>query len=382
MLRVVYHTHTYFLDNSIELINELKKHVDLHVFVELTLESSKSTIIDVDRKYLNGKITDLKEVLSKDDWIKLEPYFDGAKSCKAILYRGKHMFSVENIPTVNLLKNEIRALQPQVVHFDTISNRCLWLYNSLKKYKLIATLHDPIPHSGEGSWKQNMSKVFFERVSDAYCFHSNYAELLYKSSNKYPIKKTFQLGMKPYSIIQSYLQKKERGSEYILFFGRISAYKGIDLLLKAIPLVHQQFPDEIFMIVGKSEGMIEEEINRSIGKHISYIDEYVSTEELATIISKAKFVVCPYKDATQSGVLMTSFSLNIPVVATNVGAFPEYIDDDVNGLLALPEVESLTDAISMALTENHYLEWSTNLEKKSTKKDSFEQIHEYYETIK
>ncbi len=380
-MKVVYHVHTYFLDNSLELINELKKQVDLHVLIEVSRESAKSTIIDIDPNLLNGDITDLRDILNKESWNRMREYFNGVSSCSAILYSGKNIFSVENIPTVEKLKRYIHSINPDIVHFDTISNRCFWIYNSLRKYKLAGTIHDPIPHSGEGSWKQQMSRMFFDRHADAYFFHSDYSVSLYRAYVEKRNNKTFQIGMKPYSIISKYLKTKRNSKEFILFFGRVSSYKGIDMLLAAIPKILLKFPNEIFMIVGRSDTNMEKNINQHVNHQIKYIDEYVSTEELANIITDAKFVVCPYRDATQSGVLMTSFALNVPVVATNVGSFPEYIQDDYNGKLSNPSVEDISDAICEALENNRYLNWADNLEQNKIKTDSFEKMKEYYQNI-
>ena len=380
-MKVVYHVHTYFLDNSLELINELKNQVDLHVLIEVSRESAKSTIIDIDPKELSGEIIDIKKLLTKESWSRMKEYFDRVQSCSAILYRGKNIFSIENIPTVEKLKKYIHSLKPDIVHFDTISNRCFWIYNSLKKYKLVGTIHDPLPHSGEGNWKQQMSRMFFERYATAYFFHSNYAEIIYRTHVEKNEKKTFQIGMKPFSIISKYLNTRRNCEEFILFFGRVSSYKGIDMLLKAIPKILQIFPEEVFMIVGRSDATIEKNIHMNLHHRVKYIDDYVSTEELANFIMDAKFVVCPYRDATQSGVLMTSFALNIPVVATNVGSFSEYIKDDYNGKLCNPEVDAISEAICNALENKRYLNWSDNLENKKIKTDSFENMNQYYQIL-
>ncbi len=88
----------------------------------------------------------------------------------------------------------------------------------------------------------------------------------------------------------------------------------------------------------------------------------VTYEELATLILHAKFIVCPYKDATQSGVLMTAFGLNTPVIATNVGSFPEFIKDNVNGLLVTPnDPQKLAEGMCFALLNEHYKTLAQNI---------------------
>jgi glycosyltransferase involved in cell wall biosynthesis len=84
-------------------------------------------------------------------------------------------------------------------------------------------------------------------------------------------------------------------------------------------------------------------------------NRYITNEELVDLISQAKFIVCPYKDATQSGVLMTAFALRTPVIASAIGAFPEYIDDNKTGMLVpVNDAEKLAEKMLAALEDNFY----------------------------
>lgn len=53
-------------------------------------------------------------------------------------------------------------------------------------------------------------------------------------------------------------------------------------------------------------------------KYIKLINRYIPTEELAGLLQQCDFTVCPYTDATQSGVIMTSLTMSKPVVATSL----------------------------------------------------------------
>ena len=62
--------------------------------------------------------------------------------------------------------------------------------------------------------------------------------------------------------------------------------------------------------------------------------------------------MCPYKDATQSGVVQTAFALGVPIVATNVGALPEMVKNDVYGKIVPPcDSDSLAAAMIELITD-------------------------------
>ena len=95
---------------------------------------------------------------------------------------------------------------------------------------------------------------------------------------------------------------------------------------------------------------------------VKIINRYVGMEELVGLLGNCALTVCPYTDATQSGVIMTSYSLCKPVVATNVGGLGEMIEDGKTGMLVPPkDVDSLAETI-ISLLANESLR--SNMEKR------------------
>ena len=85
---------------------------------------------------------------------------------------------------------------------------------------------------------------------------------------------------------------------------------------------------------------------------VEVINRYVGMEELAGLLQNCALSVCPYTDATQSGVIMTSYSLCKPVVATNVGGLGEMVEEGKTGVLVPPKnVAALSDAIIALLKD-------------------------------
>jgi glycosyltransferase involved in cell wall biosynthesis len=145
--------------------------------------------------------------------------------------------------------------------------------------------------------------------------------------------------------------------EYVLFFGRITSYKGFEYLFPSMKMVHEKFPDVVLVVAGSGEYYFD----ISDYKYLNYIDlrnKYIPVSELANLIYNSLFVICPYKDATQSGVVMSAFALSKPVLATNVGGLSEYIESGKSGILIEPNVvKSLVDAMSDLLGNRNRLQY-------------------------
>ena len=354
---VLYYTSTHFLDVAIETIQSIKQNVELHVVIEISPNSKKSTIVDVEHLNNYKDIEDCEEVLGIVKWNYLKKYFEGVASVRFLIHKNKRMFSPESYRTANKLGKHIKKLKVDIIHFDTITERAFGLYPYIRSKKIFITIHDPKAHSGEYSWKKLIRRFVFFRLAAGYFFYSNFACNQFRKYYPSIVTPTYVIRFQPTTYISQFLEK-ERLGHTILFFGRLSFYKGIDMLLKAIPNVLEKFPDEKFIIAGNPELNYKIELKNinQYQNNIQFITKYLSTDELIKCIQNAKFVVCPYRDATQSGVLMTSFAAGKMVVATNVGAFPEYIEDNVNGLLAEPTTEAIADRIIEALENEKYKE--------------------------
>lgn len=156
-----------------------------------------------------------------------------------------------------------------------------------------------------------------------------------------------------YDNISTFVRSKESTiSHNVLFFGRISPYKGIEYLCKAMIMVKEQVPDATLTIAGGGKMYFDIEPYQK-QDWVEVINRYVGMEELAGLLQHCALSVCPYTDATQSGVIMTSYSLCKPVVATNVGGLGEMVDNQKTGLLVPPkDVDALAHAIIALLNDD------------------------------
>jgi glycosyltransferase involved in cell wall biosynthesis len=341
-MRVVYVTYPSYLDFSIEYISELKKVTDLDVFVILNTFHLKSTILDIRRfSFEVGQVVPFKELESHiANYDILESYINGCRSFNFIMFPDKSL-SLSSVGACKKLSSAINRLNPEIVHFDDLITHLLGIRFYLKTKKIIANVHDPEPHSGENNWKRDLIRsVFYPRVK-VFLLYSKYSTERFNAVyKKYRNKRIYTLSLIPYyfySKIGCQAIKLDVSQEdfVLLFFGRISLYKGIDELLAAFSQLYEEFPSFKLIIAGKGDYkfILPETLRPALNKRITIINRFITNGELAFIMEKASLVVCPYRDATQSGVVMTAFGFKKLVIVSKVGGLFEPVTNGDNGYI-------------------------------------------------
>lgn len=150
-------------------------------------------------------------------------------------------------------------------------------------------------------------------------------------------------------------------TRYVIFFGYIRDYKGLDTLLEAWALLKAEGRTEgkKLLVVGEvygDEGKYHDLITRlGIGEDIVLHTEFVADDEVGRWFSVADMVALPYKSATQSGVTQVAYAFDVPMVVTDVGGLKEMVAHDVVGRLCESTPESVAEAIG-AMYEGGNLE--------------------------
>ncbi|HYC93501.1 MAG TPA: glycosyltransferase family 4 protein [Thermoanaerobaculia bacterium] len=142
----------------------------------------------------------------------------------------------------------------------------------------------------------------------------------------------------------------------VLFFGTLSKYKGIDVLLQAFPAIHNATGARL-VIAGFPSPDFDLGAHRSNDPSVTWVPEYIDSGEVAAWMELASVIVFPYRDIYQSGALHVAQVFGVPTVASAVGAMQDVIDDGVSGLLVKPEdVPALTEAIARLLLDRPFAE--------------------------
>jgi glycosyltransferase involved in cell wall biosynthesis len=143
----------------------------------------------------------------------------------------------------------------------------------------------------------------------------------------------------------------EPESARILFFGRMWAYKGLDIFIDAIDLLDRRGVAHEAIVAGRGPEMTRLGARMEAMPTVKTINAYISPEDTGQLFQSATVVALPYKDATQSGVLASAYGNFRPVVASATGGIPDVVTDGVNGLLVPPgNAAALADALERVLT--------------------------------
>jgi len=139
---------------------------------------------------------------------------------------------------------------------------------------------------------------------------------------------------------------------YVMFFGYVRDYKGLDVLLDAWALLKSEgkTAGRKLLVVGEVYGddtKYRQQIERlGLADDVVMHNEFVPDGEVAEWFSVADMVALPYKSATQSGVTQVAYAFGVPMVVTNVGGLAEMVENDVVGVLAEVSARSVADAIA------------------------------------
>ena len=132
---------------------------------------------------------------------------------------------------------------------------------------------------------------------------------------------------------------------YLLFFGLIRDYKGLDILLDAWRMVSDG--DLRLIVAGEFYASRERYMPaiEALGDRVVLYDSFVAEEDVRYWFSVADAVVLPYKTATQSGVTQVAYNFGVPLIVTDVGGLAEIVPDGRVGFVVRPEASAVASVI-------------------------------------
>ena len=321
----------------------------------------------------------------------------------SILFPGKSQFTDEPAPegiriksTINSINplswcrtgRKIRKLDPDIViirywipfmgpALGTIARRI----RKNKKTRIIAITDNVIPHEGRPGDKA-LTRYFLKPVQGFLCMSKSVMDDL----SFFDTKKPRSLCLHPlYDNYGDAISREEalarlglpENNKYLLFFGLVRKYKGLDLLIQA--LASKKLSHLPLKLIVAGEFYDDFEVYRKLVEDIGVYDKvimdnkFIPNAEVVNYFCAGDLVVQPYKDATQSGVTQVAYHFDKPMVVSNVGALPEMVPDGKAGYVVNPEPEAIAEVIRKYFDENKEQVFTENviIEKKKYGWDTF-----------
>jgi glycosyltransferase involved in cell wall biosynthesis len=286
--------------------------------------------------------------------------------------------SLKNIFELIRIYKKIRAFNPEIVHVqDNTDWRILILAKLLGFDKMVLTIHDVFVHPGDSTPIMNIFRSIFIRKAKKIIVHGEFLRTQLLSIFQTFERKIYVVPHGVYTIYREWDDESIKEETHtILFFGRISKYKGIGILVEAEPLISKEIPEVKIILAGRGKGL-ENYTDQIVNKdRFEIINTFIANKDVPRFFRRAAVVVLPYLEASQSGVVLLAYAFGKPVVVTRVGSIPEIVEHGKTGFIVSPKSpEELARAI-MALLKNEYLrkEMSRNVILKASTELSWETI--------
>lgn len=339
MLKVAYISPTYFANVDISFIHEMQKYCDLHYFA-ITHPNYGGCAIAHPTQITEAGIYDASNIEQMDVF---KDIIDLTKT-KLVVRNHKSSLSWPELKVTHRLKKMLQDGQYDIIHF-TMYFHIGELELLQLRDKSILSVHDPISHSNaKNARTETLRRIMFRNLSHFVVFNNVQTKEFietYHLQNKH----VYESALSVYSYLNIYKPKKSQTYQYILYTGRIYSYKGIEYLLSAMQIVHQTYPDLKLIVAGGGKYYFDIQPYLNCD-YIELRNHFMEDDELADLIANTECIVCPYTDATQSGVIMSAYAFDKPCIVTNVGGLPDMVGHGEYGLIVPPrDIQALADAI-------------------------------------
>ena len=318
----------------------------------------------------------------------------------SFLFPGKTQYSSEQAPKDLTIRRELNSCNP--FNWIRVGNAirkaapdllicCYWMaffapaYGLVSriarrngKTKAIALVHNMMPH--EPSILDKLFAPYFVKSQNGFVALSESVvkdiEKIAKANAKANAKAS------PHPIYDHYGERMAKAEackalgldpkkEYMLFFGLVRAYKGLDLLLDAFGKVKVQLPDLQLIIAGEfyeHEDKYRAQIEANgLTERVILRNEFIPDADLRKYFGAADLIVQPYKSATQSGVTQVAFHFEKPMLVTNVGGLAEIVPDHQMGYACEPTADAIAEDLLDYFTNNRQAAYTECLKKEKTK---------------
>jgi glycosyltransferase involved in cell wall biosynthesis len=255
---------------------------------------------------------------------------------------------IDGLRQLARIRSEINEFGADVTHFQqaTMVDPRVFVAAARRPRHYAVTLHDPSVHPGD----HHPSRVFFALERAMFTGAGvtfTHGQALVEETRK---RKPWLRG--PIEIVPHGVDVLHPAPlpevPTLLFFGRISHYKGLDVLLDAMPRVWEAAPTTRLVIAGY--GQIPES-DALADARVDVRNEHVPESVVPELYNGATAVVLPYRQASQSGVGSLAKSYGRASIVTDEGGLPELVADGSGIVVPSEDVGALANALIEVITE-------------------------------
>ncbi|TCR70036.1 glycosyltransferase family 4 protein [Bosea sp. BK604] len=221
--------------------------------------------------------------------------------------------------------------------------------------KLIYFVHDAEPHSGDFApgWQRMTQRWLIARSQRVVAMSRHVAERLLEL---HPDLSPGCLDVVPLHMLARSPRRGGRpnpdGPLRFLFVGRLLHYKGLDLLAQALALLP---PDADWRLTIAGDGPQREQVLSWFGG-MANVDltrlRWLEEDEIESLIDSHDIMICPYRDASQSGSIVEALYAGMPSLVTPSGALTEQINHGSAGwITAAATPEAIAATLSGCIAE-------------------------------
>ena len=260
---------------------------------------------------------------------------------------------------------KINFLRPRIVVFrywTPLISPCWWYIKSnLDKSIKTVGLIDNWEHHEPKIWDKKLNSCFGNSMDMIVTFSEAVANQIKKT-----IKRKILIGFHPIPgekkfKISNPSDYKISESRYVLFFGLIRKYKGLETLISSMKFNH----NFKLLIVGEFYDDKKKYLNLieklKLKERIEIVDKFVTNDEIKYYFLKSKAVILPYKTASQSGVISLAYLFEKPIVVSNLEGLTSYVKNDNSGVVFENTSEELANAINVVLDKKNNSRFSKNI---------------------
>ena len=261
-----------------------------------------------------------------------------------------------------------------------------------KHTKIIGLLHNIIPHEHRPGDK--ILSNYFVKNSDAFI---SLSKSVLNDLNSFD--KVKPRAFCPHPLYDHFGEKVDRKkalktlnlneeNRYVLFFGLIRDYKGLDILIDAFADKRLNDRKIKLIIAGEfysnQEKYLAQINNLNLQTSIILHDRYIPDSEVGNYFGAADIIAQPYKNATQSGVTQIGFHFEKPMLVTNVGGLAEIIPNNKAGYVVNIDHREISNKLIDFFDNNRYENFKAaviNEKKKYSWKTMTNTVNELIEKI-